>query len=233
MIFVTGDLHGEKEQIQEYIKVLSDCTKDDILIVAGDFGIPWYSRALDMHYKDDKLLDLLRNAPFTTCFVDGNHENFDLLYSNPVIEKWGGRVHDLDGIYHLMRGEIFTMENQTIFTFGGATSVDKQYRTPSISWWEQENSTSEEQSYAIENLKKHNFNVDYVITHQAPKQFIHIIRHLLFNKVNITCPTQEFLTKLKPKLTFKKWYFGHYHDDINSPIDRARLLFDEIVDLGT
>ncbi|WP_295295840.1 metallophosphoesterase [Veillonella sp.] len=62
MIFVTGDLHGEKEQIQEYIKVLSDCTKDDILIVAGDFGIPWYSRALDMHYKDDKLLDLLRNA---------------------------------------------------------------------------------------------------------------------------------------------------------------------------
>lgn len=87
MIFVTGDLHGEKEQIQEYIKVLSDCTKDDILIVAGDFGIPWYSRALDMHYKDDKLLDLLRNAPFTTCFVDGNHENFDLLYSNPVIEK--------------------------------------------------------------------------------------------------------------------------------------------------
>lgn len=118
MIFVTGDLHGEKEQIQEYIKVLSDCTKDDILIVAGDFGIPWYSRALDMHYKDDKLLDLLRNAPFTTCFVDGNHENFDLLYSNPVIEKWGGRVHDLDGIYHLMRGEIFTMENQTIFTFG-------------------------------------------------------------------------------------------------------------------
>lgn len=87
MIFVTGDLHGEKEQIQEYIKVLSDCTKDDILIVAGDFGIPWYSRALDMHYKDDKLLDLLRNAPFTTCFVDGNHENFDLLYSNPVIEN--------------------------------------------------------------------------------------------------------------------------------------------------
>lgn len=50
MFFVTGDLHGEKEQIQEYIKVLSDCTKDDILIVAGDFGIPWYSRALDMHY---------------------------------------------------------------------------------------------------------------------------------------------------------------------------------------
>lgn len=91
----------------------------------------------------------------------------------------------MDGIYHLMRGEIFTMENQTIFTFGGAASVDKQYRTPSISWWEQENSTSEEQSYAIENLKKHNFNVDYVITHQAPKQFIHIIRHLLFNKVTL------------------------------------------------
>ncbi len=87
MIYVTGDLHGEKAQIKKYIERLQ---AGDVLIIAGDFSLPWWSRVFNQHYDDDKLLKLLADAEFTTCFVDGNHENYDLLATYPVEEKWGG-----------------------------------------------------------------------------------------------------------------------------------------------
>lgn len=232
MIFITGDLHGEKAQIQTYIETLSGCTKEDILIITGDFGLPWYPKSNANHFKDDKLLDLLRNAPFTTCFIDGNHENFTLLYQFPIISKWGGKVHDLNGIYHLIRGEIYEIEGHSIFTFGGATSIDKQYRTPDISWWELENATQEEKDYALQNLAKHNFTVDYVITHQAPEQFYPLFSPAMIGNLKMNCMTQGFLTNIANQMTFKKWYFGHYHDDNQMPSLKARLLYDNIIFLG-
>ena len=59
--------------------------------------------------------------------MDGNHENFDILYKYPV-EKWNdGKIHRITpNIVHLMRGEIYSIEGKTIFTFGGGTTVDKE-----------------------------------------------------------------------------------------------------------
>ena len=72
--------------------------------------------------------------PFSVLFVDGNHENFDLLNSYPV-EIWkGGKVHRVKpNITHLMRGQVFEIEGKTIFTFGGATSIDRDFRTEGMS----------------------------------------------------------------------------------------------------
>ena len=62
---------------------------------------------------------------FTTLFVDGNHENFDRLYSYPIIEWHGGKVHKINSsIFHLMRGEIYEIDNKKIFAFGGASCHD-------------------------------------------------------------------------------------------------------------
>ena len=48
------------------------------------------------------------DLPVTVLFVDGNHENFDLLNAYPV-EMWkGGKVHNIKpDIIHLMRGQVF------------------------------------------------------------------------------------------------------------------------------
>jgi hypothetical protein len=50
-----------------------DMTKDDYVIVCGDFGI-W-----DDSKRKRYWLKWLDEKPFTTLFVDSNHENFDLL----------------------------------------------------------------------------------------------------------------------------------------------------------
>ena len=51
------------------------------------------------------------------------------------MEKWhGGKVHKInDSIIHLMRGQVYNIDNNNIFTFGGAASVDKEFRKENVS----------------------------------------------------------------------------------------------------
>ena len=45
----------------------------------------------------------------------------------PVSEWNGGKVHFVrPNVIHLMRGQVFTLQGQTYFTFGGASSHDIQ-----------------------------------------------------------------------------------------------------------
>ena len=75
--------------------------------------------------KDQYWLDWLENKPFTTVFVDGNHENYKRLNIYSVKEWNGGKVHEIrPHILHLMIGEIFTIESRKFFAFGGASSHD-------------------------------------------------------------------------------------------------------------
>jgi len=135
----------------------------------------------------------LEDKPFTTLFVDGNHENFDRLDALPVREWHGGKVHEVHPhILHLMRGQVFEIEGYTFFTMGGAASHDirdgildpvsptfeedywlkrrsrQMFRVKGVSWWEQEMPSKDEYAEAIRNLERIEYKVDYIITHCAP-----------------------------------------------------------------
>ncbi len=174
-IYITGDLHGDPEDIQA-IPERYPIGKGDLLLLTGDFGVPWY----DSYYikgwrKDREILDWLDRQSYITAFVDGNHENFDNLYAKSIEVRWGGKVHKInDRIFHLCRGEVFDflVDGKKTFVFGGATSVDKEWRTIGESWWPEENASQEEKDYGISQLEALRWNVDYVITHTAPKQFL-------------------------------------------------------------
>ncbi len=100
-------------------------------------------------------------------FVDGNHENFDLLNVYPV-EIWnGGKVHKINpDIIHLMRGQVYKIDGETFYTFGGVTSIDKDIRRAfSYGWWAQELPSFEELDEGMANLKWYNNKVNYIITH--------------------------------------------------------------------
>lgn len=135
--------------------------------------------------------------------------NFNILNSFPI-ETWnGGKVHKIaDNIFHLMRGEIYNIYNKTFFTFGGGLSIDKNKRIIYIDWWPEEEANYQEQINAINNLEKYNYKIDYVLTHSAPE--------LIKNQVgfkNYTSNTEQFLQYINNKLTFNKWFIGHYHID--------------------
>lgn len=231
MIFVTGDVHGDP------ISRLSGrnfpesrlLTEEDYVIVLGDFGVIW---AQEQNKEEKYILNWLDSKPWTTLFVDGNHENFERLNAFPVDEWHGGKVHRISNkVLHLMRGQVFDIEGLTFLAFGGAPSHDIRdgilepddplfkekyhylsrsralFRVNHISWWKEEEPNSEEYVEAWKNLEAHNNKVDYVLTHECPASATPM--------VSIFPPTtmSKRLEELRSMIEYDYWLFGHYHLD--------------------
>ncbi|MBP2637775.1 MAG: serine/threonine protein phosphatase [Firmicutes bacterium] len=228
MIYVTGDTHGRLDynklsslQFPEQKKL----TRADYVIIAGDFGGIWDGK------KDNWILDWYENKPFTVCWVDGNHENFDLINQYPITEWNGGKVHQIrPSVYHLMRGQVFTIDNKTFFTFGGALSIDKSRRKEGETWWPEEIPSEQEVEEAFNNLAAHNNQVDYVITHTAPRKIMNYLHNVsLFNNYwgKIEDPTTKMLDEFETIISFKHWYFGHFH--VDEKINKYTALYDRVI----
>jgi len=228
MIYVTGDMHGQHDMHKISTRKFHEqkaMTKDDYVIIAGDAGIVWDNAGQDRYIQKH-----LNEKRFTTLFVDGNHENHDALDSLPVSTWNGGRVHHItDSIIHLMRGQVYEIQGIKIFTFGGATSIDKAYRKEGVSWWARELPSIEECAGGLENLEAHNWEVDYVITHDCSDMiFDKLAQNNLFLNGKSKTQLSVFLQEVEEYVTFKKWFFGHYHDDIDLD-DKHTLLYQKIV----
>lgn len=145
-------------------------TSDDYLIVAGDFGFPW-----DFSAEECADIAWLESRPYTVLLVDGNHERFDHWAERPM-ELWHGgltqRLSDTSPIRRLTRGEVFELDGSTIFTMGGATSVDKEYRIPYSSWWPQELPDERNFEEARAKLDSVGWKVDYVVTHTCSTRML-------------------------------------------------------------
>ena len=189
MIYITGDCHGDfvrfnKENFPEQIEL----TKDDYVIICGDFGGVW--NVDEESKRETWWMEWLEGRPFTTLFVDGNHENFDRLYEYPVEEWHGAKVHKVrPSVIHLMRGQIYQIDGKKIFTFGGASSHDISggilepddpdyktkkkvldqgwlpYRINHVSWWKQELPSEAEMEEGLKNLSLHGNTVDFIVSH--------------------------------------------------------------------
>lgn len=115
MIYATGDTHGNFQRFKPaYFPEQAGMSKEDYMIICGDFGGVW-----DGSKKEQKTLDWVESLPFTTLFVSGNHENFDLLKKYPVEEWNGGQVQAIrPHVLHLTRGQVFKLQGYTFFTMG-------------------------------------------------------------------------------------------------------------------
>lgn len=224
----------------------SNLTKNDYVIICGDFG-----GILDQNKRaryERKRIKQLSKMKFTTLFVDGNHENFDRLYSYPIIEWHGGKVHKINSsIFHLMRGEIYEIDNKKIFAFGGASchdipdgildddnlekidEYDKRhagYRIRGYNWWDLELPTDGELRNGLDNLCKVNNKVDYIISHCAPTSIQNA-----FNPYYPDNKLTKYFEEIKDKVEFKKWYFGHYHKNDDTTFDKFACLYEKIIEI--
>lgn len=222
MIYITGDMHGDMSRLKNLA-----LTEKDTLIVTGDFGLLW-----DNSYKLIEKVNILKSVPYTILFVDGNHENFDML-KNFSIERWqGGEVQHIirNKVIRLCRGQVFNIEDYTFFVMGGAESTDARfiidrnnpedrqrettlklsgifYRVKNVDWWFDELPSEQDYVNARYNLIMKNWNVDYVISHCASNRMINNLGLKGNNKLT------DFLNELEVNLSFRHWYFGHYHRD--------------------
>ena len=233
MIFITGDIHGSMDIHKLNKKNFPEgrgLTKNDFVIICGDFGLVWGGKSTKEDLWWQNWLD---KQPWTTLFVDGNHENFNIL-NHYKTERWkGGNIHKINNsIFHLTRGEIFTIEGLKVFTFGGGFSHDLYSRIENVSWWQNELPTQKEIDNALKNLEKSQNSVDLLITHDAPKELHEILG---FSGVNMSpydphyINLSLFLQHIKKTVKYSKWFMGHYH--INKNISNHYFLYDKIVNI--
>lgn len=226
MLLVTGDTHGNfsrfsKRNYGKYLDV------NDIVIICGDFGLLWEEDKEFLYWRK-----FFEERDWTTLFVSGNHENYNMLENYPI-EKWnGGNIRRIgEKIIHLERGQIFEIQGKKIFTFGGASSHDIEggilnrnddnfrlkathlrkrkinFRVLNESWWERELPNEKEMQEGLENLARYNNEVDIIISHCCSN----------ITQANFGVKGKDILTdyfdKIEEIVSFKHWYFGHYHQD--------------------
>lgn len=237
MIYITGDCHGNFQKFStKNFTEQKTLTKNDYVIVCGDFGGIWESKPSN---REKYWIDWLNQKPFTTLFIDGNHENFNRIFSNEFSEIDFGqnKATQIDqSVLYLKRGQIYRIDGFSFFTFGGAISHDiingiiderdyatkqefrkvvrkcrknnSDFRINNVSWWADEQADYEIQSQAFNNIN--NNKIDFIITHAAPRS---IALSYFHKEVFHDDRTEPFLESIKDSVDFKHWYFGHYHQD--------------------
>ena len=114
-IFITGDTHGDFRRFRPDIFYEQEhMTKEDLVLVCGDFGGIWHGDP-----RDDAGLDWLEDRPYTTAFVLGNHENYDAYKDYPREEWHGGQIQRIrPSVLHLMRGQVYELNGRKFFYHG-------------------------------------------------------------------------------------------------------------------
>lgn len=240
-IFITGDVHNSIDVTKLSTKNFpeqKELNREDIVIVAGDFGFPWvYGESPEDAYW----LDWFTERNYTLVFADGNHENFDALYEYPETVFRGAKCHQLrENVFHVKRGEVLEIGKHKILFMGGAESVDKAYRREFTSWWSQEIPTKEEWDNCFENVSKANI----IVSHDCPTSVTDIIYEghdnspfsVTYRKPPSTVNRmfEELLYKIKEEnIPIKNWFFGHHHRNqvINYEGIEFNLLYKEILEL--
>jgi len=221
--FVTGDCHGSLMKILQFIWRF-DLGSESNIVVCGDMGIYWNK---DQKDAQASILNYERYCNGVNLYwIDGNHENFD------IIDTFEKPMHKCsEHITYISRGTDMIVDINGkpahMLFLGGADSIDKAWRVEGKSWWPQEQITEKN----IENIVG---EYDYVFTHCCPYSIFNSHRGFLCQHGgemrDITHVSEQMLEKLKNKITFKHWYFGHYHMNINLT-DQFTCLYEDFIEL--
>lgn len=212
MIYLGGDTHGRWDNLQTF---KTKTTKDDTLIILGDFGLAWNEETFRSGIK------FFKHIPATVIAVMGNHENYDMIEELPIVELHGAKMRQCsDNVYYVCNGEIFEVEGKLFYAFGGGKSIDKAYRMQlemkSRSngrnvklWWEQEIPSDKEFEEGMALFDEYKCQVDYILTHEAPNSVMREVGFDLSDEKYI-----DFMNYLEfAKRPETKWFFGHLHFD--------------------
>ncbi|MEU4014835.1 metallophosphoesterase [Microbacterium sp. NPDC028030] len=157
-VWVVGDLHGNAGWIQTLLPAMHrfDPTMRTILQV-GDYGF-------DHGGRSAAAVDFwATNAGIERVLVTlGNHETWDKI--TPAQEASPGQaIRVSDVAWLLPRPFTFTIRGRVLLSLGGASSVDKSFRTAGKDWFEDELITD-----AMEHAAIAAGRADVLLTHESP-----------------------------------------------------------------
>lgn len=223
MIYLTGDTHGRFERVEAFCNEYQT-TKDDILIILGDAGINFSGEYYDVDKKE-----FLKSLPITIFSIHGNHEQRPATIETYKEKKWHeGIVYYEEAYPNILfgkDGEIYDFNGKKTIVIGGAYSIDKMYRIiRGWPWFADEQPSETIKNYVEKQLENNNWKIDVVLSHTTPLKYEPVevfLPNIDQSKVDKT--TEIWLDKIEDRLTYQKWYCGHYHTE--KIIDKLELMF--------
>jgi hypothetical protein len=210
MIYITGDTHGDLNRFKH--PMFRKIKKRDTLIICGDFGFIW-----DSSKKEQRILKWLGKRRFDVLFVDGVHENFERLEQYETEEWCGGKTRKISGkLRLLMRGSIFMIDGKRVLAFGGGQGAGNQIgkHLPD----------SDDYNRALESLAQHDYEVDYIVSHEPPTLITEFLALSDFASDSVS----HYLDEINRRTDYERWFFGKHH--INKIIPpKYFALFDNII----
>jgi hypothetical protein len=225
-IYVTGDTHGDVSRLLSRICIGNHIIgKDDVVFILGDFGVIFSNISTP---KEKRILTRMAKKECIFMIVCGNHENHPRLYNLPETTLFEGKVGIIkkEKVFHCRRGEVYNIEGKKFFTFGGASSIDKNLRIPGVSWWREEVPSPAEMDYGLQRLEEHKNTVDYILAHTAPENIAKKLIKQFNSFYNDMDPTRKYLEHVCSIVNFKDFYCGHWH--VQTDIDNYHFLYENI-----
>jgi len=230
MFFVTGDTHGDFTRIEKFCRRFKT-SKSDCLVIVGDVGVNFNEDA-----RDDMAKEYLSDMPITIFAVHGNHEARPQNFDTYMEIEWCGATAYAEPMYPSLifakDGEIYDFDGKKTFVCGGAYSVDKPIRlAEGYKWWPDEQPSEETKKYCEKQLDGACWNVDVVLTHTVPFKYIPRDTFTMgdIDPATIDNSTELWLDTIEDRLTYKKWYAGHFH--IERLVDNLRIVFNDFCEL--
>jgi Calcineurin-like phosphoesterase len=188
-IVVAGDWHGNAEHGRRVIAYAAAQLADQpvkIILQLGDFGV--WPDAEGVDYIG-ALLDACHDYDARIWFIDGNHENFDMLPRLAISDSERQRIH------WLPRGHRWNWHGREWLAMGGGVSLDKAGppclkcygrgayarqqcrkcgglgrfpRIEGINWWPDEEITLPQAEAAIAAGR-----ADVLVSHDCPARVVH------------------------------------------------------------
>ncbi len=218
MIYITGDTHGDITRFKQFKAVFPKYRHH--LLVCGDFGFVW-----DGSEQEKRRLAKLERLNCNILFVEGTHDNLDLLSNYPLEQFCGGKVRRIaKNVYWMQRGELYTIEDRTVFAMGGGESSDADERQEGVNWWRAELPSLAEIESARQTIAAAKGGVDIVVTHHNPRLELGLIdeQRQTVNALGV------FLADVARNVRYRHWYFGMDHvDKTISP--RMTAVFEKMI----
>lgn len=231
-IYITGDTHADMSDFKSRMKGLH-LSSDDVLIICGDFGFNWNDSTRNSWLSFEHDYDIL--------FCDGNHENYDNLKRLKRGNKYGNDVGIFsERTYRLFTGRMYDIQGQKTFVFGGASSIDKDWRVFPENvlaygklWWKEEVPSKETFEFAKKTLKENNWNFDLFISHTCRPGLKKTV--LETYKVDFHDPVEYMISKLETTIkshngNWNASYFGHFHKDVD--YEKYHCLYNRVIKLS-
>jgi len=169
MYYVTGDIHGYVEYVEDFYHKFNP-TYEDTLIILGDAGLNFFLDERDWYNKN-----VLTFLPFTIFCIHGNHEERPENIKSYKTKLWNEGIvyyeEEYPNILFARDGEVYNLSGNKTLVLGGAYSIDKEYRIKNgYPYFKSELMSEKVKTKILNKIKKDN-TYDIILSHTCPYKY--------------------------------------------------------------